>query len=278
MAGSQTNLDRAPLAAATPAQAGPEIDERLFVASVGKAMKVLEAFDRSTTNLSLSDIAIRTGLGRSASQRFIYTLERLGYLDRDDQTKRYALSRKVFRFAHHAAGSNAGLEAAYPAMRELAEHTRETISWVEVDGAEIVIIATVPSTHISSVNLPVGTRFPALSSSSGQMLLAHSAPSHVEKVWAASHESVPQRTKAANPAEMMTILETVKGIGFAVTEKSMEQGSISVSAPVHDRAGRAIGAINLSTLTTRYDRGAAIRELAPAVVRAALKATEALIS
>lgn len=279
MAPPPMKTEMAPLATAedtAPTSSG--IDERLFVASVAKAMKVLEAFDRTSSNLSLSDIAIRTGLGRSASQRFIYTLERLGYLDRDEPTKRYALSRKVFRFAHQAASSNAGLEAAYPAMRELAEQTRETISWVEVDGAEIVIIATVPSTHISSVNLPVGTRFPALSSSSGQMLLAHSAPSHVEKVWAASHPSVPQRTKATSAAEMMRILETVKGIGFAVTEKNMEQGSISVSAPVHDRAGRAIGAINLSTLTTRYDRASAIRDLAPVVTRAALKATETLSS
>lgn len=262
----------------TPPVSVPDIDERLFVASVAKAMRVLEAFDKSSTNLSLSDIAIRTGLGRSASQRFIYTLERLGYLERDEQTKRYSLSRKVFRFAQNAASSNPGLEAAYPAMRALNEQTRETISWVEVDGAEIVIIATLPSTHISSVNLPVGTRFPALSSSSGQMLLAHSAPSHVEKVWAASHPSVPQRTKAANAAEMMGILEAAKAAGFSVTEKNMEQGSISVSAPVHDRAGRAIGAINLSTLTTRYDRETAIRQLAPLVAEAALRATETLIS
>ena len=269
-------MNRAPTSSANDASSpapSQVIDERLFVASVGKAMKVLEAFDKSASTLGLSDIAIRTGLGRSASQRFIYTLERLGYLDRDEQTKRYSLSRKVFRFAQNAVSANAGLDAAYPAMRELAERTRETISWVEVDGAEIVIIATVPSTHISSVNLPVGTRFPALSSSSGQMLLAHSAPSHVEKIWAIS-----QRTKAANAAEMVRILEAAKATGFAVTEKNMEQGSISVSAPVHDRAGRAIGAINLSTLTTRYDREAALRDLAPLVAQAALRTTEALVS
>ncbi len=274
-------MNRAPTSSANDASSpapSQVIDERLFVASVGKAMKVLEAFDKSASTLGLSDIAIRTGLGRSASQRFIYTLERLGYLDRDEQTKRYSLSRKVFRFAQNAVSANAGLDAAYPAMRELAERTRETISWVEVDGAEIVIIATVPSTHISSVNLPVGTRFPALSSSSGQMLLAHSAPSHVEKIWAISHPSVAQRTKAANAAEMVRILEAAKATGFAVTEKNMEQGSISVSAPVHDRAGRAIGAINLSTLTTRYDREAALRDLAPLVAQAALQTTEALVS
>lgn len=255
-----------------------EIDERLFVASVGKAMRVLEAFDRHTTNLSLSDIAIRTGLGRSASQRFIYTLEKLGYLDRDGPSKRYTLSRKVFRFAQNAASSNPGLDAAYPAMRALNERTRETISWVEVDGTEIVIIATLASTHISSVNLPVGTRFPALSSSSGQLLLAHAAPSHVEKVWAASQPSVPQRTRARDAAEMMQILETVKQAGFSVTEKNMEQGSISVSAPVHDRAGRALGAINLSTLTTRYDRDKAVAILAPLVMQAAQQAADALNS
>lgn len=257
---------------------GGEIDERLFVASVGKAMKVLETFDKTTATLNLSDIAIRTGLGRSAAQRFIYTLERLGYLDRDEQTKRYTLAKKVFRFAQSAVSSNVALDAAYPLMRELGERTRETISWVEVDRADIVIIATIPSLHISSINLPVGTRFPALSSSSGQVLLAHSPAKHIEKVWNASHDSVPQRTRARNAGEMMRILEAVKATGFAVTEKNMEQGSISVSAPVHDRAGRAVGAINLSTLTTRFERQAAIEQLAPLVAAAAARATEELIS
>jgi IclR family pca regulon transcriptional regulator len=270
-----TQQDRAPTGLRA---GGDEIDERLFVASVGKAMKVLETFDKNAASLSLSDVAIRTGLGRSASQRFIYTLERLGYLDRDEQSKRYMLSKKVFRFAQNSLSSNIGLDAAYPIMRQLSERTRETISWVEVDGADIVIIATVASTHISSVNLPVGTRFPALSSSSGQMLLAHSAPSHVEKVWAASDSSVAPRTRASNATEMLRILETVKAAGFSVTEKNMEQGSISVSAPVHDRAGRAIGAINLSTLTTRYDRQMAIEQLAPLVMHAAQRTTEAIVS
>jgi IclR family pca regulon transcriptional regulator len=254
------------------------IDERLFVASVAKAMRVLETFDKDAGSLSLSDIAVRTGLGRSAAQRFIYTLERLGYLDRDEPSKRYMLSKKVYRFAQHALSANTGLDAAYPFMRSLNEHTRETISWVEVDGAEIVIIATVPSTLISSVNLPVGTRFPALSSSSGQVLLGYSAPAHVEKVWAISDPSVAKRTRAANAGEMIRILEEVKAAGFSVTEKNMEQGSISVSAPVHDRAGRALGAINLSSLTMRYDRQTAMRQLAPLVVEAARQASAALIS
>lgn len=255
-----------------------DIDERLFVASVAKAMRVLETFDKDAASLSLSDIAARTGLGRSAAQRFIYTLERLGYLDRDEPSKRYMLSKKVYRFAQHALSANSGLDAAYPYMRALNERTRETISWVEVDGAEIVIIATVPSTLISSVNLPVGTRFQALSSSSGQVLLGYSAPAHIEKVWSISDPSVAKRTRAANPGEMIRILEQVRAAGFSVTEKNMEQGSISVSAPVHDRAGRALGAINLSSLTMRYDRDAAIQQLAPLVIEAARQASAALIS
>lgn len=278
------------MTSSSPANAGPadsarvkpagaaDIDERLFVASVAKAMRVLETFDKDAASLSLSDIAVRTGLGRSAAQRFIYTLERLGYLDRDEPSKRYMLSKKVYRFAQHALSANSGLDAAYPFMRSLNERTRETISWVEVDGAEIVIIATVPSTLISSVNLPVGTRFPALSSSSGQVLLGYSAPAHVEKVWTISDPSVAKRTRTSKPSEMLRILEEVRSLGFAVTEKNMEQGSISVSAPVHDRAGRALGAINLSSLTMRYDRKAAIEQLAPLVIEAARQASAALIS
>ena len=50
-----------------------ELDERLYVASVAKAMRVMETFDQSSQLLSIADITEIRGLGRSATQRFVYT-------------------------------------------------------------------------------------------------------------------------------------------------------------------------------------------------------------
>jgi IclR family pca regulon transcriptional regulator len=248
---------------------GDGVDERLFVASVEKAMKILETYSRDVRSLSISDIAARTGIGRSATQRFIYTLERLGYLRRDPVTKQYALAPKVFGFAHSALSANSALDNAFHALTQLGEKTRETVSWVELDGDSIVILGNVPSSHLTSINLPVGTRFPAVTSSSGQCILAYGAPSHIEQMFNRADSSALDRLGRISTEQFLALLEQVKKSGYAITEKSPEQGSLSVSAPIFDYVGRPIAAINLSTLTTRFTREQARKTLVPLVVEAA---------
>ena len=87
---------------------------------------------------------------------------------------------------------------------------------------------------------------------------------------------IPEAVKSQSGETLFTRADIETGQNIWQSIGGMEQGSISVSAAVHDRAGRAVGAINLSTLTTRFERPAAIRDLAPLVVAAAARATETL--
>ena len=254
------------------------VDERLFVASVEKAMKVLETFDKQARSLSMSEIALRTGMGRSATQRFVYTLEALGYLKRDPVTRHYALATKVFRFAHSVLSANAALDSAYQILWQLSEQTRETISWVELDGDEIVIIGNIPSPHVASINLPVGTRFPALSASSGQILLSYASEEHVTAMLARANEAVRARISVRTPKALLDMLAGVRRAGYSITEKNLEQGSLSISAPVFDYAGRPIATINLSTLKTRYGLDAARKKLLPPLIEAARAASAAIVT
>lgn len=71
---------------AEPGKRALTADDRsgaLFVQSVEKAMNVLSAFHHSDGPLTLSEIAARAGLDRSAAQRMVHTLRTLGYIERD---------------------------------------------------------------------------------------------------------------------------------------------------------------------------------------------------
>ncbi len=54
----------------------------------------------------------------------------------------------MFRFVHGMIGANAALERSYHVLSQLAKETRETVSWVELDNDEIVVIGNVPSVHL----------------------------------------------------------------------------------------------------------------------------------
>jgi IclR family pca regulon transcriptional regulator len=250
-----------------------ELDERLYVASVAKAMRVLEAFDQSSQQLSIADITEMSGLGRSATQRFVYTLHRLGYLRRDPASKLYSVSAKVFRFVHGMIGANAALERSYPLLSQLAKDTRETVSWVELDGDEIVVIGNIPSVHLASITLSVGSRFAALSSSSGQVLLCRRGEAELRAMIARLPDAARARFGGQSDEDILAMLGAIGETGYSLTAKSFDEDSLSISAPVLDYAGRPVAAINLSTLASRYTERVARKELVPLVVAAAKAAS-----
>jgi IclR family pca regulon transcriptional regulator len=245
------------------------VDERLFVASVEKAMRVLEIFGKNATELSMADITARTGLGRSATQRFVYTLCQLGYLRRSASAPLYALSTKLVGLVGGLLGSNARLQAAYPILMDLAKETRETVSWLELDGDDIVVLGNIPSAHLTSVNLPVGSRFAALAASSGQVLLLEASEPQLREMIGRLAPPVRARFGDYDDQDILALFEKVRGDGYSMTEKNLDQGSVSLSVPIRDHAGRIVAALNLSTLTVRYSTEAARQDLLPLLMAAA---------
>ena len=245
------------------------VDERLFVASVEKAMRVLEVFGKNATELSMAEIVTRTGLGRSATQRFVYTLCQLGYLRRSASAPLYSLSTKLVGLVGGLLGANARLQAAYPILMDLAKETRETVSWLELDGDDIVVLGNIPGAHLASINLPVGARFAALPASSGQVLLAEAPQSQLQEMIDRLAPATRARFGDLDDQGILALFEQVRDNGYSMTEKSLGQGSVSLSAPIRDHTGRIVAALNLSTLTVRYSHEAARQDLLPLLTRAA---------
>ncbi|OZI36160.1 hypothetical protein CEG14_14115 [Bordetella genomosp. 1] len=254
--------------ASDPARDG-EVDERLFVASVEKAMRVLESFDRDNQALSILELNERTGLGRSATQRFVYTLHRLGYLQRLAGAKTYRLSARLVGLAGAMLGGNAPLQHAWPHLVELARETGESVSWVELDGDEIIVLGNIPSVHPVAVNLPVGSRYAAMPASSGQVLLAHLPDAALRARIAAMPAGVRARFGDRDDDEILGFFTRARAQGHSLTEKNLGQGSVSISVPVIDGRGHTIAALNLSTLSARHDADAVRSRLLPLVIQAA---------
>ncbi|OZB09623.1 MAG: IclR family transcriptional regulator, partial [Marinobacter sp. 34-60-7] len=72
----------------------------LFVGSLAKGLRLLRAFDETHTELSLGDLAQRTGLDKSAVQRLANTLHIEGMLDKDPITRRFRPSHAWLELAY----------------------------------------------------------------------------------------------------------------------------------------------------------------------------------
>ena len=131
---------------------------------------MIRAFGADDPELTLSDVARRTGLTRAAARRFLLTLTDLGYVRTDG--KQFALTPRVLELGYAYLSSLSLPEIAEPHLERLAAEVRESSSVSVLDGDEIVYVGRVPTSRIMRVSINVGTRFPAYATSMGRVLLA----------------------------------------------------------------------------------------------------------
>ena len=145
-----------------------------FVQSLERGLAVIRAFGPEDPELTLSDVARRTGLTRAAARRFLLTLADLGYVRSDGRL--FALTPRVLELGYAYLSSLSLPEVAEPHLERLAAEVRESSSVSVLDGDEIVYVGRVPTSRIMRVAINVGTRFPAYATSMGRVLLAALEP------------------------------------------------------------------------------------------------------
>jgi IclR family transcriptional regulator, pca regulon regulatory protein len=138
-------------------------------------------------------------------------------------------------------------EVARPHMERLSARTNESCSVAQLDGSDIVYVARVAVPKIVALAVQIGTRFPALQTSLGKVLLAALPPEKVDAVLAEPTRSGLVPRWQPDRAERDASLREVRARGWALTDQQLALGIRSVAAPLRDGSGRVIAALNVNT-------------------------------
>lgn len=225
-------------------------EDRDFIQSIERGFAVLLAFDEHHPNPSLAELATKTDLSRPAVRRILLTLQKLGYVAANGT--RWSLTPRVLSIGQHYSASHALVEFAMPRLVQLSEHTDESASLGVLDGADVVYAARVPVRRIMSINVSVGTRVPAYATSMGRALLAWAPDATVDHVIATTRFDKLAPATVGTPDELRTELTRVREQGYALTAAELEEGLISLAAPVRDASGAVVAVTACSTSSGRH--------------------------
>jgi IclR family pca regulon transcriptional regulator len=241
--------------------------ESYFVQSLERGLSVIRAFGEDRPELTLSEVAAQTDLTRAAARRFLLTLCDLGYVRADG--RRFALTPRVLELGYAYLSSLSLPELAEPHLERLAAEVRESSSVSVLDGDDIVYVARVPTSRIMRVAINVGTRFPAHATSMGRVQLAALTDAELD----AYLDRVELRPLTANtlidPAKLRAELARTRAQGWALVDQELEEGLRSVAAPIRDRTGRVVAAVNVSAHASRASKDAVRRVLLPPLLATA---------
>ncbi|MCW5220549.1 IclR family transcriptional regulator [Verminephrobacter aporrectodeae subsp. tuberculatae] len=235
-----------------PAPSDPKERSSLFVGSTEKAFQVLEAFHGPHRHMSMAEIARTAELDRSATQRLVYTLEKLGYLRRIPDSLLYGLSSKVLRLSYHYLRSHDLIERASPYLLDISRSLGETVNLHELDGHEVVFLARFPGQHLMNVDFAVGHRLPAVFTASGRAILSRLGDAQRRAVIAATPLQAATAHTETDPQALLARIEEAAHGGYALTMNQTMVGDIAVAVAITDEQGLPVGAINVSVPTTRW--------------------------
>lgn len=237
------------------------------VQSLARGLAVIRAFDESRPELTLSEVAREVGLTRAAARRFLLTLADLGYVRTDG--RRFSLTPRVLELGYSYLSSLTLPELAQPHLEQLSSEVHESSSVSVLDGGSVVYVARVATSRIMSVAINVGTRFPAYATSMGRVLLAGLDADELEARFA-EQELEPLTDKTVtDPRKLRAEIDRVRSQGWVIVDQELEAGLRSVAAPIRDRRGRVVAAMNISTHASRKTLERMRKELLPPLRRTA---------
>lgn len=215
-----------------------------FIEALARGLDVIRAFEPNRPVMTLSEVAAAAGLARPTARRMLLTLEKLGYV-RSAQGG-FALTPRVLELGMAYIGSTNIWEIARPHMERLVGCTGESSSLAQLDGSDIVYVARVAVPKIITLAVTIGTRFPALQTSLGKVLLAELPPDELERVIAEPSRSGIAPLWRPNAEERDHVLCEVRTRGWALNDEHLAYGIRSIAAPVRDGNNQVITALNVS--------------------------------
>lgn len=220
-----------------------------YVQSFARGLEVIRSFSAESQRQTLTEVAERTGLTRAGARRILLTLHTLGYVRHDGRL--FQLSPRILDLGFAYLSSLPFWNLAEPVMEKLVADVKESCSAAVLDGTDIVYVLRVPTQKIMSINLGVGSRLPAYCTSMGRMLLAGLPEDELRtRLIQAKPMARTPKTKVS-VEDLMDCIAQIRQQGWSQVDQELEEGLISMAAPIRDRNGTILAALNISGQANR---------------------------
>lgn len=219
------------------------------VPSLEKGFAILEILAESKKGLTLSNLTQRMELPKSSVHTLLLTLERTGYLHRNESTGRYLFGTKLFLLATKSVSRLELKEQAMPSLASLAKETGLTVHMaIPERGTAILIEKMDPPGLIRLATWP-GKQMDLHCTGVGKALLAYSSREEVSNLIRGYGLPKHNARTLSSSKRLREELAQIREHGYSYDDEEDEVGLRCIGAPVFDRNRVCIAAISVAGTT-----------------------------
>lgn len=250
--------------------------DKNFVKSLERGMKVFSFVIDSNDHVGITKIAKDLDLSIGAVQRLTYTLVKLGYLRKDENTHGYTAGHKAWAMGLRIVRDIDIKHIAHPHLEELSRQIEETVNLAILEDTEIVYIDRIKTERILDINLKIGSKLPVYCTSMGKALLSFLPEEEIlKKLDKLDLEPLTSKT-ITDKKKLLRELHRVREKGFAVCDGETDINLRSVAIPIRDASGRVVAASNIAVLSNRVSMEELTTKLANKLMQVTRIISEAL--
>lgn len=239
----------------------PPLNKMDWIAGLEKGLRIIEAFNDTHPRLTASTAARRTGITRTATRRYLRTLEHLGYVESDGRL--FWLTPRVLRLGWSYFDSAGLPRAVQPHLQKLSLSLGGAAYFAVMDEDDVVFVARDGSNLVQNVGFVLGARVIASSAATGIAILSTFPSEEVDK-WLKGRKFIPYSPFTATTEEAVRrLIDSARVNGYALLEQQVAQRVRGIAVPVRTHAGKVVGAISVSLPMGRETAESAVARALP---------------
>ena len=221
------------------------------VPALEKALALLEILANSSKGMTPRDLAQALGTAKSSTHCLLLTLERCGYLERNEDTHRYMFGLKLYSLANLALSRIKVRDIAAPSLQSLVSATRMAAHLAIFELDEAVLVDKVESPGIVRLATWIGKRMEMHCTGLGKALLAHLPESELDRL--IKNHGLPRHNEntITSPRKLKEQLAQIRKLGYSLDDEEDEVGLRCLGAPVFDHSGKVVAAISVAGTTAQ---------------------------
>jgi IclR family transcriptional regulator, acetate operon repressor len=222
-----------------------------WVPILGSAIKILELFYESESDLTLHEVSTKAIVGKTSAFRILYTLENVGYVEKDETNGKYRLGLGIVSAARKRIAGSSLVQVARPHLKRLRDGFEETINLATLHKNEIVYSEIFESGHSFRMTDSVGSRISWHSTALGKAIAAFLPEERVKAILQKSPMKKFTPNTITSQREYLKVLANVKAEGFGLDFEESELGATCIASPIFGAENAIVGALSVSGPTPR---------------------------
>lgn len=231
----------------------PESEPKRLITTVERATDVLTLFTRvERQDLGVTEIANELNLSKAVIHRVLNTLAAKGFIETDEETRRYRLGPAVLALGQAYVDSLDIRNLAQAHMRALSDQTNETATLSQRYNWERLYVDQITPEREVKMTVALGRRFPLHAGSSSKAFLAF-LPEEEQERYISGHElETLTNSTVVDPDALRADLALTRKRGYALSDGERQAGASSVAAPIIDHRGNPAAVISVCGPSERF--------------------------